>query len=148
MNVYVCLIGDLYHAGHVEFLRKALALGDRLIVGVCSDEDCEQYKRRPIVGFNDRAVVIASCRYVYDVILKPPSIVTAEFLDEHEIGLLVHGDDSTQEMLEHFYAESIRRGQFQMVSYTPGISTTEIIQRIRDRPESELDRRSFEPRQA
>lgn len=143
MIVYTCLVGDLFHAGHAEHLRQAAALGSKLLVGVCSDEDCERFKRKPILTLPERAAVIAACRYVDDVIISPPSVVTAEFLDEHHIDLLVHGDDSNEDQLRYFYGESIRRGQFQTVAYTPGITTTGIIQRIRDRPASELDRRNF-----
>ena len=39
MRVYAEMVADLFHRGHVEFLKRARALGDYLIVGVMSDED-------------------------------------------------------------------------------------------------------------
>ena len=45
--VYVIGSFDLFHRGHVELLRRARALGDRLIVAINGDDIVEKYKRRP-----------------------------------------------------------------------------------------------------
>ena len=56
---------DLFHSGHVEFLRKAKSLCDRLIVGVTSDElGLQEKKRKPIISITDRLTVVQACRYV------------------------------------------------------------------------------------
>jgi cytidyltransferase-like protein len=145
MKVYTCLVGDLFHVGHVNFLKQAKALGDYLLVGVCSDEDCAIYKRQPIMTISERAAVIEACVYVDEIILAPPSVVTEEFLDANGIDLLVHGDESTTEQLRYFYGASIDRNAYQSIPYTHGISTSEIIQRIAARSEAELTRRHFQP---
>lgn len=46
--VYVIGSFDLFHRGHVELLRRARALGDRLIVAINGDDIVEKYKRRPL----------------------------------------------------------------------------------------------------
>ena len=46
-NVYVIGVFDLFHFGHVELLRRARALGDRLIVAINGDDMVASYKRRP-----------------------------------------------------------------------------------------------------
>ena len=43
MRVYADMTADLFHAGHVEFLKKARALGDYMIVGLMSDEDITRW---------------------------------------------------------------------------------------------------------
>ncbi len=142
-KVYTCLVGDLFHAGHVNYLRQCSQLGDYLLVGICSDEDTQYYKRQTVMTLAERVTVIGACRYVDDVILSPPSIVTDEFINEHEIDLVVHADDSNESQLRHFYGAAMERGIYQSVPYTKGISTTEIIKRIRDRSDSEVARKTF-----
>lgn len=44
-NVYVDMVGDLFHPGHVALLRAARNFGERLIVGVLSDEVVARYKK-------------------------------------------------------------------------------------------------------
>ncbi len=58
-RVYVDMVGDLFHAGHVAFLREARSHGDWLVVGVLSDETAASYKRRPIMTLAER---VASSR--------------------------------------------------------------------------------------
>lgn len=48
-RVYVDMVGDLFHAGHVSLLREARRHGDWLVVGVLSDDTAASYKRRPIM---------------------------------------------------------------------------------------------------
>lgn len=57
---------DILHRGHVEILKQARALGDALVVGVNSDDSMRRLKgdRRPIVGQDDRAAVVAAIESV------------------------------------------------------------------------------------
>jgi len=45
-RVYVDMVADLFHPGHVNILRSARALGHELVVGFHSDQDATAYKRR------------------------------------------------------------------------------------------------------
>ena len=54
-RVYVDIVGDLFHSGHVESLKKARALGDYLLVGVCADDVVGHNKRRPVLLMEERA---------------------------------------------------------------------------------------------
>jgi ethanolamine-phosphate cytidylyltransferase len=49
---------DLFHVGHIEFLRKAKELGDYLIVGIHSDYDINQHKgaNHPIMTLQERVL--------------------------------------------------------------------------------------------
>lgn len=142
-KIYTCVVGDLFHAGHVNYLRQCKALGDFLLVGICSDEDCLLYKRKTILSLKERATVVESCKYVDQIILCPPSIITNDFIDKNQIDIVSHGDDSNQNQLYFFYAAAIQRGIYQSVPYTQGISTTDIINRIRARMDNEVVRKNF-----
>lgn len=132
-RVYVDIVGDLFHAGHVEFFKKAKAFGDYLIVGVLADDTVEEYKRQPILTLDERVKVIQACKYVDEVIIAPPLRLTDEIIRELKIDLVVHGDDFNKDLLEDQYGAALRAGIFRTVPYTPGISTSTIIRRIVDR---------------
>lgn len=131
--VYVDIVGDLFHAGHVEFLKKAKTFGNYLIVGVLADDVVEGYKRTPILSLEDRVKVIEACRYVDEVVVAPPLRLTEEMVNDLGINFVVHGDDFNKDLLEDQYGVALKLGIFRTVPYTPGISTTTIIKRIADR---------------
>lgn len=131
-RIYVDMVGDLFHAGHVELLRSARRYGDWLVVGVLSDETAAAYKRRPIMSLDERVAVIESCKYVDQVIAGAPFQVTKEFLAEHDIATMVHGDDLSPEDAEVVYGAAAAAGQLRFVRRTAGISTTDLIQRVLD----------------
>ena len=56
--VYVDMVGDLFHYGHVNMLRNAKNQGDILYVGVHNDLDVKSYKRTPIMTMEERIKVI------------------------------------------------------------------------------------------
>lgn len=132
--VYADGVFDLFHPGHIAFLKKARAAGGpgaRLLVGVISDEDA-QWKRPPYMSHAERLVMVRHCTEVDAVVEHPPLRLTAEFLDSYGIGLVVHGDDSRQ---EEFFRAPIERGCMRYVPYEKGISTTLLAERIRAREE-------------
>jgi cytidyltransferase-like protein len=129
-RVYVDMVGDLFHAGHVELLRAARRHGDWLVVGVLSDETVASYKRRPIMSLAERVAVIESCRYVDEVIEDAPFQVTEGFLAEHDFATVVHGDDLSPQDAELVYGAAAAAGKLKYVRRTAGISTTELIQRV------------------
>ncbi len=132
IRVYADMVADLFHYGHVEFLKTARELGDYLVVGIHADDIIEDYKRRPILTMDERVASVAGCRYVDDVLPNAPLSPDRAWIEEHEISLVVHGDDFTPEQLDRFYRVPIEMGIYRTVPYTPGISTTEIIRRCRE----------------
>ena len=129
-RVYVDMVGDLFHAGHVSLLRKARRHGDWLVVGVLSDDTAASYKRRPIMTLAERVAVIEACRYVDEVIENAPFHVTEAFLDEHAITRVVHGDDLSPEGAKSVYGAAAADGRLSYIRRTSGISTTQLIQRV------------------
>jgi glycerol-3-phosphate cytidylyltransferase len=132
-RVYVDMVGDLFHYGHVRFLERASRLGDILVVGIHSDETVRAYKRAPVMTMSERIQVIAACQFVDEVIPDAPLVVTREWIEEYEIDLVVHGDDLDDEMLGTMYGIPRDLGILQIIPYANGISTTEIMERVRRR---------------
>ena len=133
IRIYADPVADLFHYGHMEFLRKARSLGDYLLVGIYADDVLEEYKRKPILTMEERAASVAACRYVDEVLLHAPLRIDAEWIAKYDIHLVVHGDDFSQEQMKYYYGVPIEMGIFRIVPYTPGISTSEIIRRIKER---------------
>lgn len=131
-RVYVDMVGDLFHPGHVALLRAARAFGDELVVGVLSDETVASYKRRPVMTMDERVAVIEACRYVDEVIPNSPNRLTREFLVEHNLALVVHGDDGASDGFSDVYGPVVEAGLLRLVPRVGGISTTALIARIRD----------------
>jgi cytidyltransferase-like protein len=133
IRVYVDMVGDLFHAGHVALLRAARELGDHLVVGVLSDETVAAYKRLPIMTLTERVAVIEACRYVDEVISDAPDRLTSDFLREHGIALVVHGDDLDALAAADVYGPAVEIGRFHLVPRSGAISTTDLIARVRAR---------------
>lgn len=134
VRVYVDMVCDLFHAGHIQFIKQARELGDYLIVGLMSDEDTASYKRLPILTLAERTEMVKACRYVDEVIPGAPLSADEDFIDKHHIDIIVHGDDFNQDTINKYYLPAIKRGIFRTVPYTKGISTSDIINRIFKNP--------------
>ena len=102
------------------------------IIGIHSDETVQNYKRSPIMTMEERISVVASCRYVDEVIPDAPLIIDLKWIKKHNIHLVVHGDDFSEDLLQLCYKIPIEMGIFKKVPYTPGISTTDITNRLKN----------------
>eukprot|EP00288_Rhodomonas_lens_P019588 CAMPEP_0177690858 /NCGR_PEP_ID=MMETSP0484_2-20121128/993_1 /TAXON_ID=354590 /ORGANISM="Rhodomonas lens, Strain RHODO" /LENGTH=519 /DNA_ID=CAMNT_0019201435 /DNA_START=134 /DNA_END=1690 /DNA_ORIENTATION=+ len=140
-NVYCDGVFDLCHKGHKNLFQAALAFGNRLHVGVMSDEDCAQYKRVPIMTTEERCREVDSCKAVYKAIHLADDYsktgLTREFIDEHCIHIVCHGaeyDVKNPKFAERlangetdYYKVPREMGITRMFPRTDGISTSELI---------------------
>ena len=73
-NVLVCGSFDMLHYGHIEFLRKARTYGDRLIVGLSSDEfNVEKKGRHCFYTYDQRKLMLEAIKYV-DIVVPEYSM--------------------------------------------------------------------------
>ena len=91
--VYMDGTFDLFHAGHVETMKRAKELGDYLVVGVHDDQTVNYHKGSnfPIMGLHDRVMCVLSTKYVDEVIIGAPWIVTKELVTGLNIKVVVQG---------------------------------------------------------
>ena len=93
MNIgYTTGVFDLFHIGHVNLLRNAKSLCDRLVVGVTVDALVEYKGKRAVIPFDDRIQVVRACKYV-DSAIPQLSIDKVEAVKKLNASMLFVGDD-------------------------------------------------------
>lgn len=123
---------DLLHLGHVDYLEKARALGDRLVVGLNTDHSVQRIKglSRPIQDEISRSRVMAALEFVDLVILfdedTPINLIKAVKPD-----VLVKGKD--YEVSNIVGADFVLNlgGKVETVLLVEGYSTTRIVEKIK-----------------
>ena len=135
VRVYMDGCFDLAHFGHANALRQAKACGDTLVVGLVPDAEVLRCKGPPVLREAERRAVIASVKWVDEIIENVPYDLTPEFCEtlysKHGIDFIVHGDDPC--LLPDgtdAYDAPKRAGRFRMIKRTEGISTTDIVNRV------------------
>lgn len=134
--VYAKIVGDLFHPGHVSFLEAARRLGDHLTVCVVPDDRVAAHKhRRPVMTTAERAAVVSACRWVDAVIVDGPRVITRAFMAEKGFDIYAFGAVDDAELAGKLAdCADLPDAMRARVPYTPGISTTALIGRIRERP--------------
>ncbi|MGV3346601.1 bifunctional D-glycero-beta-D-manno-heptose-7-phosphate kinase/D-glycero-beta-D-manno-heptose 1-phosphate adenylyltransferase HldE, partial [Enterobacteriaceae bacterium LUAb1] len=123
---------DILHAGHVSYLSNARKLGDRLIVAVNSDASVRRLKgeSRPVNPLEQRMMVLGALEAVDWVIAfedDTPQSLIAEILPD----LLVKGGDYQPEDIAGSKEVWANGGEVKVLNFEDGISTTNIISKIR-----------------
>ncbi len=118
-RIMVDMSATLLHHGHVRLLQTASAHGD-VVVGLTTDEEVLAKKYyKPELPFEARKEILLSIRYVSEVVATP-WMITEAILDEHNIDLLVHGDDNSNQISED---------RLIIFPRTEGVSSTALRQR-------------------
>ena len=86
---------DLLHVGHVNLLRRARALGDRLVVGLSSDAFNALKRKHATQSYADREAVLRAIRYVDEVFPEDSWEQKADDIRRLGAGLMVMGSDWT-----------------------------------------------------
>lgn len=124
---------DILHAGHAEYLAYARSLGSTLIVGVNSDESVKRMNKgagRPIVPLDDRMRLLAALESV-DLVVPFDEDTPAELVAEIVPDVLVKGEDWREKGVIGRDVVESEGGQVVLAPLRPGISTTVIIDKIR-----------------
>jgi rfaE bifunctional protein nucleotidyltransferase chain/domain len=125
---------DILHLGHVDYLQKAKALGDVLMVGVNSDESVGRIKgeKRPVVPEGDRADVLAALACV-DLVALFDEDTPYDLLGVLLPDVLVKGSDwAVSEVVGKNLVEQAG-GTVKTIEFLPNHSTSQIIKSIVDR---------------
>ncbi len=127
---------DLLHVGHVHYLQQAADEGDCLIVAVNSDDSVRRLNKapdRPLFDQQDRATMLAALDSVDYVLVFDESTPHA-LLDRLRPDLLVKGGTYRREEIVGWELVEAYGGEVKPLSVIPGVSTTQIVERLRNTP--------------
>lgn len=89
---YTTGVFDLFHAGHIAFLRQAKLHCNYLIVGICSDDLTKRLKNKtPIFSEKERLEIISSIKYVDCSYIKYSTDKVADW-NKYHFNVVLHGD--------------------------------------------------------
>jgi len=120
---------DIIHAGHIQYLREAKALGDILVVAMNSDSSVKRIKpKRPIVPQEQRVIVLSALEMV-DYVTVFNEETPYETIKILQPDILVKGGDWK---IEDIVGNDIVKEVYSL-PYREGLSTTAIIEEIKKR---------------
>jgi rfaE bifunctional protein nucleotidyltransferase chain/domain len=125
---------DILHLGHVDYLEKARALGDRLVLGLNSDASVQRQQKgpeRPLQSEEARSRIMAALEFVDAVCIfdedTPLDLILAIRPD-----ILVKGDDYSIDTIVGATEVIGWGGEVKTIPLVPGHSTTRIVQKIKN----------------
>ena len=130
---------DLFHAGHVEFLRRCSQIADEVIVSLNSDQFIEKYKGKPpVMSYKERRTVINACKYVDAVVLNTGGADSKPSIEPVKPDIIAIGSDwarkdyHAQMQFDQDWLDA-RDISLIYIPYTDGISSTDIKRRLSKR---------------
>ena len=125
---------DLLHAGHIDYLNKAKALGDILIVGLNTDSSVKRIKgdKRPIIKEDERAEIISNLKPV-DYVVFFDEDTPAELINELVPDILIKGADWKIDEIVGGETVLANGGEVKTIEFVNDQSTSKIIDLITSR---------------
>lgn len=122
---YTCGVYDIFHEGHVELLKNAKSMCDKLIVGLTTDEQVSYKGKYPIMSYNQRKIVLESNKYV-DLVIPQHNHDKVDAWLKLKFDILFVGDDWYNSEQWNNYEKRLKEFGVKVVyfPYTRGISTT------------------------
>lgn len=129
---YTAGVYDLFHIGHVNILRNARAMCDRLIVGVTTDDLVSYKGKKALIPFSERIEIVRACRYV-DVAVPQTDIDKYVAWEKLKFDILFVGDDWFKDASWKSYETSLGKVGVKVVylPYTSSISSTSLRETIK-----------------
>jgi len=122
---YTAGVFDLFHIGHLNILRNAKSMCDKLIVGITTDELVSYKHKKAVIPFTERCEIIRAIKYV-DAVVPQYTMNKFEAWQKLKFDVMFVGDDwfntpKWREIEEKFKEVGVRIVYF---PYTKGISST------------------------
>ncbi len=123
---------DILHLGHVDYLEKARSLGDKLVLGLNTDDSVSRFKgpSRPIQDENSRAHILASLQFI-DLVVFFNEDTPLDLISTLIPQILVKGSDYLAENIVGADVVKKHGGVVKTIEFVPGYSTTKIVEKIK-----------------
>ena len=124
---------DIIHRGHIEVLARTADLGEKLIIGLNSDQSIQKLKGkdRPVIDEQSRAILLAALSFVDAIVLfsedTPLKLISALLPD-----VLAKGGDYEIETIVGHEIVQKNGGKVKLVPFVDGFSSTTIIDKIKN----------------
>ena len=124
---------DIIHRGHIEMLARTADLGDKLVIGLNSDQSIQKLKGegRPVIDEQSRAILLAALSFVDAIVLfsedTPLKLISALLPD-----LLAKGGDYEIETIVGHEIVQQNGGKVKLIPFLDGFSSTTIIYKIKN----------------
>ena len=130
---YTAGVYDLFHVGHLNLLKNAKGMCDKLVVGVTTDDLVSYKGKQALIPFEDRIEIVRSIKYV-DAAIPQYDMDKLTTCKKLGASVLFVGDDwygteKWQKYEEEFAKEGIKIVYF---PYTKGISSTKINEALKN----------------
>lgn len=128
---YTSGVFDLFHIGHLNILKNAKGLCDKLIVGVSTDDLVLYKNKKPIIPFEERIEIVKNIKYV-DAAIAQEDMNKFKMWEKLKFDVMFVGDDwyssdKWQDLDKKFREVGVRIVYF---PYTKGTSSTLINQTL------------------
>ncbi len=129
---YTAGVFDLFHIGHLNLLKNAKGMCDKLVVGVTIDDLVEYKGKRAMIPFEDRIEIVRSCKYV-DAAVPQYDMDKLKACKQLGASILFVGDDWYGTDKWKQYEEEFNKNNIKIVyfPYTKGISSTKVSEALR-----------------
>lgn len=133
-TVYIAVSTDIIHEGHINVIKEGSKYGE-VIIGLLSDKAISEYKRMPLLSFDERKIIFENIKNVSKVV-KQDTLDYTNVLKELKPDYVVHGDDWKEGVQQETRAKVIKTlnewgGSLIEVPYTKGVSASEIENKAR-----------------
>lgn len=130
---YTTGVFDLFHIGHLNLLRNAKALCDKLIVGVTTDELVSYKYKKPVIPFNERCEIVRDIKFV-DLVIPQENMNKYEAWKKLKFDIMFVGDDWYNTEKWNNMETQLKKVGVKVIyfPYTKGTSSTLINQILKE----------------
>lgn len=132
---YTSGVFDLFHVGHINVLRNAKSMCDRLVVGVTVDSLVSYKNKRAVIPYDERVELVRACKYV-DLAVPQETMDKLDALNRYKFNVMFVGDDwyrsdKWEDIDREFRERGVRVIYFPYTKTTSSTLINQTLERLR-----------------